>query len=371
MPGVAAGVVHQGEESYGYTGVTSVENPLSVDDSTLFQFGSTGKTYTATAMMRLVERGDVDLDAPVRTYLPEFALKGGDDDVRAARHGAADCCNHTAGWEGDMMDDTGNGDDALAEVRRPDGPPGAGQPARRATVSYNNASLSVAGHVIARVTGTTYEKCDRRPAARTARAVEHVLLPERRHDPPLRRRSPPRRGDRGSTTVARPWAMPQAATPPPGGMSANARDQIAWARFHLGGDGAPLLSSREREPAAACSSRRRRCRAARSVTPGSASTGCSARWPGCRPSATAVRGPTASTPTSRCCRSYGLGVISMTNCGAQRRAAQPPAGGVGARALPRHRRARSHPRATRRGVTRRLRRLVRDSRGDHEGHRRG
>ena len=42
---------------------------------TLFQFGSTGKTYTATAMMRLAEQGKVDLDAPVSTYLPELALK--------------------------------------------------------------------------------------------------------------------------------------------------------------------------------------------------------------------------------------------------------------------------------------------------------
>ena len=43
---------------------TSIENPLPVDEHTLFQFGSTGKTFTATAMMRLVEQGLVDLDAP-------------------------------------------------------------------------------------------------------------------------------------------------------------------------------------------------------------------------------------------------------------------------------------------------------------------
>ena len=67
VPGVSVGVLHEGQELYAYAGVTSVENPLPVDETTLFQFGSTGKTYTATAVMRLVEQGKVDLDAPGRT----------------------------------------------------------------------------------------------------------------------------------------------------------------------------------------------------------------------------------------------------------------------------------------------------------------
>ena len=79
VPGVAVGVLIDGAEHYAFHGVTSIENPLPIDDGTLFQFGSTGKTFTATAVLRLVDRGDVDLDAPVRTYLPELKLK--DEDV--------------------------------------------------------------------------------------------------------------------------------------------------------------------------------------------------------------------------------------------------------------------------------------------------
>src|SRR5436853_7715181 len=75
VPGVAVGVLLDGEEHHAFHGVTSVENPLPVDKDTLFQFGSTGKTFTATALMRFVEEGKVDLDAPVRRYLPDFALK--------------------------------------------------------------------------------------------------------------------------------------------------------------------------------------------------------------------------------------------------------------------------------------------------------
>src|SRR5579872_5891606 len=55
VPGVAVGVIHGGVEHHVTHGVTSVTNPLEVTDDTLFQIGSTGKTFTATAVMRLVE----------------------------------------------------------------------------------------------------------------------------------------------------------------------------------------------------------------------------------------------------------------------------------------------------------------------------
>ena len=55
IPGVAVGVFHEEREWYAFHGVTSVENPLAVDAATLFQFGSTGKTYTSVALLRLVE----------------------------------------------------------------------------------------------------------------------------------------------------------------------------------------------------------------------------------------------------------------------------------------------------------------------------
>ncbi len=74
VPGVAVGVLHEGRAFYGGYGVTSVENPLPVEPDTLFQIGSTTKTYTGTAAMRLVEAGQLDLDAPVRTYLPDLRL---------------------------------------------------------------------------------------------------------------------------------------------------------------------------------------------------------------------------------------------------------------------------------------------------------
>src|SRR5213075_888226 len=121
------------------------------------QFGSTGKTYTATAMLRLVEDGSVDLDAPVRKYVPELTLQ--DADV-AARVTVIQLFNHTAGWEGDMMDDTGDGDDAIekyvAKMVKLEQVTPLGE-----TVSYNNAALSVAGRIIEKITGQTYKQAIR------------------------------------------------------------------------------------------------------------------------------------------------------------------------------------------------------------------
>lgn len=232
VPGVAVGVHVDGQDIYAFHGVTSVENPLPVDERTLFQFGSTGKTYTATAVMRLVEDGRVDLHAPVRTYVPELRLK--DADV-AERVTVAQLFNHTAGWQGDLIEDTGNGDDALVRyVERMAtieqvSPLGA-------TVSYNNASLSLAGRLLEKVTGATYEKAMRDLVLAPLGLSDTWFFP---NDVMTRRFAVGHtRHEDGRVTVNRPWALPRSAHPA-GGMSATAADQIAWARFHLGDGTAP------------------------------------------------------------------------------------------------------------------------------------
>jgi CubicO group peptidase (beta-lactamase class C family) len=239
VTGISVGVLADGEEHYAFHGVTSVENPLTVDEKTLFQFGSTGKTFTATAIMRLVDQGKVDLDAPVRTYVPELKLK--DEDV-AARVTVLQLLNHTAGWEGDMMDNTGDGDDALekyvARMERLEqvAPLGDG-------VSYNNASLSLAGRVIEKVTGQTFEQAVRELLLDPLGLDQTFFFPNEI----MTRRFAVGHNvhEDGSVTVARPWALPRGGAPA-GGLSATARDQIAWAKFHLGDgtapDGTRLLS---------------------------------------------------------------------------------------------------------------------------------
>jgi len=226
IPGVAVGVFHEEREWYAFHGVTSVENPLPVDGATLFQFGSTGKTYTSVALLRLVDAGRVDLDAPVRRYVPELALR---DPAAADSVTVLQLLNHTAGWDGDFFEDTGDGDDALARyVERMATlhqitPPGA-------MVAYNNAALALAGRIIEKVTGSTYERVIQELVLDPVSLGMTFFFP---NDVMTRRFAVGHRIESdGTVRVLRPWAMPRSGNPM-GGMAASAPDQLRWARFHL------------------------------------------------------------------------------------------------------------------------------------------
>jgi CubicO group peptidase (beta-lactamase class C family) len=238
IPGAAVGVVHEGQEHYAYHGVTSLENQLPVDEHTLFQFGSTGKTYTATMIMRLVERGAIDLEAPVRAYIPEFRVR---DPEVSERVTVMNLLNHTAGWHGDFFLDTGPGDDAIAKYVA--AMAGLEQLTPLGEVaSYNNAAFSVAGHVVERVTGKTYDQAlkelvlDPLGLTETFASIYDVI--SRRFVVGHEMRD-------GEPAVARPWALPRSESPA-GDLNATAADQVRYARFHLGdgtaGDGTRILS---------------------------------------------------------------------------------------------------------------------------------
>src|SRR5207244_3881534 len=98
-------------EVYACHGVTSIENPLPVDRDTMFVLGSVTKSFTATALMCLAAQGRVDLDAPVRRYVPELTLP---DERAAAEITVFQLLNHTAGLDTRIRAETGEGDDALA-----------------------------------------------------------------------------------------------------------------------------------------------------------------------------------------------------------------------------------------------------------------
>jgi CubicO group peptidase (beta-lactamase class C family) len=110
VPGVAVGLLQDGEERHEGFGVTSVDNPLEVTPETRFQIGSIGKTFTGTAVMYLAAEGLLELDRPVREYLPDLELADRDATERVTmRH----LLSHTGGWVGDYFDDTGWGDHAV------------------------------------------------------------------------------------------------------------------------------------------------------------------------------------------------------------------------------------------------------------------
>ena len=72
IPGVELGVYRDGKltKAQGY-GQANMEWNAAVTPDTIFQSGSVGKQFTATAVMMLVEEGKVGLDDPVKKYFPD------------------------------------------------------------------------------------------------------------------------------------------------------------------------------------------------------------------------------------------------------------------------------------------------------------
>ncbi|MFZ5826888.1 MAG: serine hydrolase [Bacillota bacterium] len=225
VPGVGLGLLIDGEAFAAGFGITSIENPLEVTGDTLFQIGSVTKTVTGTAMMRLVERGDLDLEGPVRRYLPDFRLG---DEATAATVTVRHLITHVAGWPGDVFTDTGSGDDAVATY--------VAQMAELPQVTplgelwtYNNAAFVVAGRVIEAVTGKTYEAAVRELVLEPLGMTHSFFFP---NEVMLRRFVVGHMLKEEQLEIARPWNIPRSSNPA-GGLVCSVQDLLRYARFHL------------------------------------------------------------------------------------------------------------------------------------------
>jgi hypothetical protein len=87
LPGLAIGVVARGQIVYARAfGFENVETKEPVTLETMFHMASIPKPFVATAIMQLVERGKIDLEETVVTYLPYFRLEGGPYDSITIGH---------------------------------------------------------------------------------------------------------------------------------------------------------------------------------------------------------------------------------------------------------------------------------------------
>ncbi len=228
VPGVAVAIFHAGREYVAGFGVTNVNHPLPVDRDTLFQIGSISKTFAGTAAMRLVDRGALDLDAPIRTYLPDFRLK---DESVAARVTLRHVFTHTGGWLGDYFQHTGSGTDALSRIvaRLVDVPQ---LTALGEVYTYSNSGFFVAGRVIEVVTGLTYERAIQtlvlNPLGLTMSFFRHFATEFITH-----RVAAGHEVGAGGPAIIRPWSRSRSAAPS-GGIVSTARDVLGYARFQLG-----------------------------------------------------------------------------------------------------------------------------------------
>jgi CubicO group peptidase (beta-lactamase class C family) len=234
VPGAALGIVNGGSITVHGLGVTSVENPIPVSTHTVFPIASISKTFAATATMRLVEQGKVDLRAPVRKYLPDFRVQ---DEEVSKDVTLSHLLTHTSGWEG-QVSGPDRGDATLANFLTTItdlmqlAPPGAAW-------SYNNAGFSVLGRVIEVVQGTSINRAMRdlvfTPLGLShagTTAGEFITFPFALGH-----------GNRGGAgpTLQRPFSPSVSVTA--GGVGVCITDLLAYAQFHIG-DGTSAAGER-------------------------------------------------------------------------------------------------------------------------------
>ncbi len=76
VPGVAVAIALDGKIVYakGF-GFADLENQIPFTPQTVSRIGSVSKSFTALAVMQLVEQGKINLDAEIQTYVPTFPKK--------------------------------------------------------------------------------------------------------------------------------------------------------------------------------------------------------------------------------------------------------------------------------------------------------
>ena len=149
IPGVALLVARNGEivRAQGF-GLANVELQVPVKPETLFQSGSVGKQFTATAIMMLVEEGKIGLDDSITKYFPEAPASWKPVTVRHL-------LTHTAGFTDYPKDFDFRKDYSEADLLKiVTGIPLAFPPGTK--WSYSNLGYLTLGVLIHRVTGNFY-----------------------------------------------------------------------------------------------------------------------------------------------------------------------------------------------------------------------
>ncbi len=241
IPGAVVAVLAGDEIHEWATGVTNLATGVATTPETVFQIGSITKVWTATLVMQLLDERRLELDAPVRTYLPDLRFA---DPVATERTTVRHLLAHTSGVDGDVFEDFGRGDEAVARYVAACSeagsvfPPGAGW-------SYCNLGFVVLGRVVEVLTGLPWHVALRERLVGPLGSPTPVALAE---DAIRFRAALGHLRDRatGRSRPAERWQLAQATAPAGGTPAARARDLLAFARMHLDGgraaDGSAVLS---------------------------------------------------------------------------------------------------------------------------------
>jgi D-alanyl-D-alanine carboxypeptidase len=154
VPGVQVAVSRHGHVIYsGAFGVTDKNSATAVTSRTVMQIASLSKQFTAAAILRLAERGELSLDDRIDQYVPEFNSQGSTVTLRQIM-------SHTSGLRRDWIPPPPSSVSLWAPVTRAqtiqylnadpfDTAPGT-------KWSYSNAGFMLLGYAIESITGRPY-----------------------------------------------------------------------------------------------------------------------------------------------------------------------------------------------------------------------
>ncbi len=151
----AVTVFHGDETVYtGYYGEIDMENHISSDENSVYEWGSITKTLTWVSVLQLYEQGKIDLNEDIRTYLPEGYLKNLKYDDKITM---LNLMNHNAGWcesTYNIFVDDEKELTTLEEMVQDLEPAQIWRPGE--VSSYSNYGAALAGLIVERVSGESY-----------------------------------------------------------------------------------------------------------------------------------------------------------------------------------------------------------------------
>lgn len=215
-------------KGYGYADIAS-RKPVSAD-ATLFRPGSVSKLFTWTAVMQQVEAGKIDLDADINTYL-DFRIPPFEGKPVTMRN----IMTHTAGFEESVrhLISSDPGKVRTLKALMPEALPNRVF-APGTTPAYSNYATALAGYVVERVSGMTFDDyVERRifqPLGMTRSTFRQPLPPALA---PLMSKGYP-------TSADKPRPFEIVIPFPAGSLSATGADMGKFMMAHLN-DGGPLL----------------------------------------------------------------------------------------------------------------------------------
>src|SRR6476660_687831 len=157
VPGIDVGIIKDGKviHAKGY-GVRSLKTQQKTDENTLFGIASNSKAFTCTALGILVDEGKIKWDDKVRDYIPEFKLYS---PYVTEEFTIRDLLTHRSGLglgAGDLMFFPDSSDFVLKDIiynlrflKQVSG--------FRTKYDYDNNLYIVAGEVVARVSGKSWD----------------------------------------------------------------------------------------------------------------------------------------------------------------------------------------------------------------------